>query len=231
MEKLKTVWKLMKYGHQIGMNVGFSVAFLGYGIFSRWMGFGSESAFDMVFFFMPAIFLCQIIYGLECGEMISSSHLKKWLMVYAPDMVVDIVVLFALVLYWGIGEWRGDNQLLSHWGSFTGQTGNNMLCAGLMMFVLMCYLAGCYKYYWISTIIFILSMIAYGSLGSLFIFPYGELGYDGVVVGLQLTENQGFLAMILLYLAGVLVSGMIRRLLYKVPVSKKAIGRVLGEQM
>lgn len=230
MEHFKTVLKLVKYGHQIGMNVGFSVAFLAYGIFSRWVGMGSVSAFEMVFFFMPAIFLCQIIYGLDCGEMITSSHLKKWLTVYAPDIMVDVLVALMLMLYWGIGELRGDNQHLSQWGSFTGQTGNAMLCAGLMTFVLMCYLAGCYKYYWISTISFIFSMIAYGALGSLFIFP-DEMGNDGVVAGIRLTENQGLVAMILLYLAGVIVSGILRRLLYKVPVSKKAIGKVLGEQI
>ena len=63
-------------------------------------------------------------------------------------------------------------------------------------------------------------MMVYGGF-SVFIMDYFQ--------DKDISNEAGFLAAVLFYLAGVLVSGGIRRLLYKVPVSSIAVGKRLGK--
>ena len=226
MSKVKKVFQLLKYGHQVKLNVFFGLAFLVFGVFAKVAGITSIGI-DFLFLLLMPIFLCQLLYGLDYVKMISSANLKRWLTVYVPDLLVDASVLVALVLYYVLTELRPyypDQLILNvdiHAGAVSMPTGNIMFCAGMLAFLIMCYVAGCYKRYWLSTTAFVLAMMAYGATSTWILNPFGELEW-------QLDKGQGILAAFLFYAAGVVVSGAIRRLLYKVPVSPMAIGKRLG---
>ncbi len=226
MSNMKKVFQLLKYGHQVKLNVGLGLAFLVFGLFAKVVGITSIGI-DFLFPLMMPIFLCQMLYGLDYVKMISSANLKRWLTVYVPDLLVDVSVLLALVLYYVLTELRSsypDWLILNediHSGAISMPMGNIMFCAGMLAFVLMCYMAGCYKCYWISTGVFLVSMAAYGAASTWILNPFGEVPW-------RLTKGQGILAAALFYLAGAVVSGAIRRILYKVPISSVAIGKRLG---
>lgn len=226
-DNVKRVVRLMKYAHQSKLNLIVGLLFLVFGFFVKWIGGGISNGFDSIFFFMPGMFLCQILYGLDCAKMISSTNIKKWLTVYVPDIFVGGSTLLSLALYYLAGELREAyplNNFIDR--GFTESIGNAVFCAGMMSFILMCYMAACYKYYWISSLIFIFIMFAYGAVSAWFFNSF-----DGGGKILELTKGQGILAAVLLYIAGVIVSGIIRRGVYKVPMSKIAIGKFLGEQI
>ena len=226
MSNVKKVFQLLKYGHQVTMNVLLGVMFLVFGLLAKVTGI-TYIGIDLLFPMMLPIFLCQILYGLDYVKMISSANLKRWMTVYVPDLLVDVSVLVVLILYYALTELREyyPEELIlnvdSYSNSISMPIGNIMLCAGALAFVLMCFVAGCYKRYWISTAFFLVAMMAYGAASTWILNPYRE-------AELRLTKEQGILAAVLFYVAGVVVSGAIRRLLYKVPVSSMAIGKRLG---
>lgn len=226
MSNVKKVFQLLKYGHQVTLNIVLGVGFFVFGLFAKVAGMTSIGI-DFLFPLMLPIFFCQIIYGLDYVKVISSANLKRWMTVYVPDLLVDVWVLVVLVLYYVLTELRSyyPEQLILnvdiHSGSISMPTGNIMFCAGMLAFLLMCYMAGCYKCYWISTMLFLVGMMAYGVASTWILNPFGEVAW-------HLTEGQGILAAFLFYVAGAVVSGAIRRLLYKIPVSSVAIGKRLG---
>lgn len=226
MRNVKKVFQLLKYGHQVTLNVLLGLAFLVLGLFAKVAGITSIGI-DFLFPLMLPIFLCQILYGLDYVKMISSANMKRWVTVYIPDLLVDVSVLVALLLYYVLTELRPyyPSQIILnvdiYANSISMPTGNIMFCAGMLAFLLMCYMAGCYKCYWISTGIFLVAMAVYGAASSWILNPFGEVMW-------HLTKGQGVLAAFLFYMGGVVVGGAIRRLLYKVPVSSTAIGKRLG---
>ena len=223
MNNLKTMIKLMKYGYQTKINLLCGVGFLLFGIFAKVIGVVAPG-FDIIFLLMFPIFVCQILYGLCYVKMISATGLKRWISVYLPDIFVDIFTIFALVLYYVLTVMRpyfpAGTQMFGVQYNGEESIGALMLSAGVMACIIMCFLAGCYKYYWITTIIFIVLMAFYGFFSSYINFNYK----DGI------EQWQGILAAVLFYLLGVVLSGVIRRALYKKPVSDKAVGKRLGEQ-
>jgi hypothetical protein len=226
MRNVKKVIQLIKYGHQVTLNIVLGFGFLVFGLFAKVTGITSIGI-DLLFPLMLPIFLCQILYGLDYVKMISSADMKRWMTVYVPDLLVDVSVLIVLALYYVLTELRPyyPDQLILNNDMYDGivsvPTGNIMFCAGGLAFVLMCYVAGCYKYYWAFTAIFMVSMMAYGIASTWILNPFGEVTW-------HLTKGQGILAAFLFYMAGVVVGGAIRRLLYKVPVSSMAIGKRLS---
>lgn len=223
---MKKVFLLMRYGHQATMNFLFGLGFLIWGIFAKISGMVSLGI-DFLFPLMLPIFLCQMLYGLDYVKMISSADMKRWITVYMPDILVDVWVLAMLVLYYVLTEFRyryPENFVLNldvYSISISIPTGNIMLCAGMLAVIFMCYVAGCYKCYWISTGVFIVAMMGYGVASSWILSPGAEVPW-------HLTNGQGILAAFLFYVAGAVVSGAIRRLLYKIPVSTMAVGKRLG---
>jgi len=224
---MKKVFQLMKYGHQVKMNVLFGLGFLLLGVFMKVTEMTSMGI-ELLFPLMLPIFLCQIIYGLDYVKMISSADIQRWITVYVPDMIVDVSVLVMLALYYVLTKLRPyypDGIVLNqdiYKDSISIPIGNIMFCAGLLAFILMCYVSGCYKCYWISTLLFVVAMGGYGAVSTWMLNPWM---IDSL---LCLTEGQGILAAFLFYVGGVAVGGGIRRLLYKIPVSSMAIGKRLG---
>lgn len=217
---IKTL-KLMRYGYQAKLCLFGGVGSFLLGVFMKVAGLVG-SAYDTLLFSMLPMFLCQLFYGLDYVKMISSSDRKRWLTVYMPELLTDVTVLLGLVLYYVLTELRPsypEEFLLNVDGnSPTLSTGNIMFCAGLMAFIIMCYVSACFKRYWTATIIFVVLMILYGIANTLLLNPV----FEPVI---HFTKWQGILAAALFYLAGVFVGGAVRRLLYKVPVSVMSIGK------
>lgn len=220
-DNAKKVLHLIKYGYQTKMNLGLGVFFLLFGIFMKFVGV-IASGFEVLFILMLPIFFCQILYGLGCVQMSSSSSLKRWLTVYMPDIITDVLVFLGLVLYYVISLIARENNILYIWGDSMEMmdVGGLMACGGVMAFMLMCYIAGCYKYYWAFTVLFVVVMAIYGGVSAAF---------DEYLRGVS--QAQGVAIAALMYVAGVIVSGAIRRLTYKVPVSSIAVGKRLGNQI
>lgn len=222
-DNMKKTFRLIKYGHEVKGYLLLSMVFLLFGIFVKIMGI-MPVGFDIIFLLMPPIFLCQILYGLDYVKMVSSSALKRCITVHMADLLVDVTVFLVLILYYVVTELRnnypGEFLVAGFDGYYVHSTGYMMFFAGVVVFILMCYMAGCYKCYWAATIIFCLLMMVYGGF-SVFIMDYFQ--------DKDISNEGGFLAAVLFYLAGVLVSGGIRRLLYKVPVSSLAVGKRLGK--
>lgn len=222
---MKRAMYLIKYGHQVTANILLGVGFLLLGIVMKGMG-AIALGFDAIFLLMPAIFLSQVLYGLDYVKMVSASDLKRYITVYMADAVVDVMVLVALIVYYVLTKWRDKlfgAVTASHYYQNSladTSTGCMMVFAAVMAFIIMCYLAGCYKYYWASTLIFCLLMMGYGT---------ASVCIELLFQDKNISDGLGIFLAILIYLAGVLVSSVIRRLLYKVPVSGRAMGKRLGE--
>lgn len=219
MNELKSCFKLLKYSHQAALNIVLGIAFFLFGIVENIAM--SNMGFEIIFLVMMPIFLCQMSYCLVYMGMVSTSARKRVLAVVLPDVVCAAGVAFGIIVWfvcWAVREkvMKNSNLFFIRMETEHG-LGTSLLLIGVVCCLLMLYMAACYKYYVASTICFALGMSVFGG-ASVFIS-------DKV----KLTNIQGALVLFLLYVLGVVLSGALRRLLYRRPISKLAVGKIAND--
>lgn len=205
-DELKRQMKLIKYGRDFKLSIVVMILFVLLGIFAVVMDLGGIVQGSMEIFF-GIVCLLQMEYGLMSAGLCASSPNRRVLEIWLPDLsglvwgVLGYAVLFVFAMI-EISSAPGDDEIRQ-------LCGRQLLFAGMMGAAVIIYGSMAYKSTLISLIIYILAFCAI-------------LFCSDMDIGVDLTV--GALLGLCMILAGVVLAGVLRRLLYRKPLNRSATG-------
>ena len=225
MNEMKKACKLIKYGFNLKMNVGFGIIFMIFGIIFSILGSMMSSAnhmqpamFSTMYMFLGPLMIVQVLYTLLYSKMAKSSPRNYTLEVTAPNIFSTIIGIFTYLVSI-IGAWIGmkvSPDLAEGYYSV-------IINSGMLLVIMILYFGVCYKYFVLGTIGFVIGfLVIYRGLSG-YIFEYG-LPFKLNFVNSSLISG-------VIVAVGIILSCILRKLLYKKPVSKLSAGAYLKKAM
>lgn len=204
---------MLRYGHSVKTNLAGGIMMVVIGSILQSLNFASVNARlpGSIFMLMGAMFPIQLLFSLNMSHLVQASPAKKRMQTSVPAVMsgcgmlaMYLVHVLIAVLLTAINP-----QLISYLCSET-------VLLALFAVILMLYLSVCYKYFWVSAIMF---FAAYSYIYTVWgrsrsLFPEFGSGW----VSLLFAAAVG----IVLIAAGNLLQYGIFCLVYKVPLSKMA---------
>lgn len=226
---MKMGFKLLKYGHSAKFSLVASLVVAIVGVLWSMMSVKGFSTFPGGYFLMlSSLFLIQLLCTVNAAGLTASSPAKKKLQTKIPAVFSTATMLaghLINVVSLGICAYVEPRTM--------GTVCTLILLTAFLMGVVMMYAAVCYKYFVLSTVVFIVIFVAvYGPLLGLLFNRNDE--HTGSLIPLELPWGNFWLTAVL-GLGIILVSGLLQYLLslavYKAPISKMALGARLRSQM
>lgn len=197
--------KLIKYGYQFKLNMVFAVFFmlLGIAILSFTDFYKSPSIY--LISYCSFLFMIQLSNTLMASGMVKSSPRYRQFCLGIPRVInitgffvtVSVLMVIRLIQKGNIDE-------------FKKYIGNELAALGFMYFICLLYIAFVYKFFIISIILFCIS------------FTFSNVTVSFVFITYNFTFAQGAGIALLCMAAGMVLSEIIGRLIYKIPPSKFA---------
>ena len=208
----KTGLKMLRYAYKFKLNLVISIVFVVVGIGCLCFG-GASIVMGGCWFMLGLTYMMQPMFNLVYAGSVATSPKRNSLSLYAPDMIVVSAGVITYLVVIGIGWIKG----------YEGVDGlvfkQFMLATFGIMFLMLIYLGVSYHIFIVGTFIFSFSAGASGVLASVMVQMFSlELG-NIYVIGL------------VLIVAGVVLNCVVRRLLYRKPMSKLALGADLRKRM
>lgn len=214
----KRCMKLVKYGYNLKSSIACAVIFFVLGIL--WC-IGDKGMFAMggMYIVLGPLMLVQVIYtGLMAGMPLSSPR-RRFIEIQLQDglqLLVGVLGYLLVVLVAAIKVYRGHST-----PELSIAYGQMVLYTGMLVGVLLIYMGIVYKYFLFSLILFM------GGFAFIYIGLWGEM----IKIAHSVNMVSGTLLGLLFVLIGEVLSGVLRRLLYKKPLNKYAMGMALRKQM
>ncbi len=225
MNEMKKVCKLIQYGYNFKVSVGCGIVFVMLGVVFSILGSKMSSALHMqpavlstMYVFLGPLMALQVLYTLLFSEIVKSSPRNYTLEVLAPNLFATIMGVFSFIfsIISALIGMKVSPDLAENYYAV-------IMSSGIMLAGMILYFGVCYKYFVLGTIGFIVGfLVIYGGL-SAYIFKYG-VSFELTMVNSSLIGG-GIVA------AGIILSCVLRKLLYKKPISKYSAGAYLKKAM
>ncbi|MDE6761936.1 MAG: hypothetical protein K2J90_14865 [Lachnospiraceae bacterium] len=212
--ELKVSLKMMKYGNNIKSNIGCGALFFLLGIVFVVRG-GMETGgivLGSTYIFLSVMMIKQIAYSLHFVGLVASSPRKKIIEIYMLD-VLDFIsgmicYVILLMMVWIQNQFAVEQNV---------QCGNALVFAGLEGGLILVYQAASIKSFLLSSVGYVMG------------FCIILMNMDRVIFSISPTGGAvtGFLFVLL----GVVLAGVLRRLIYRKPLSRYAVGQDLRKQV
>lgn len=197
--------KLIKYGYQFKLNMVFTVFFMLLGIVILSFNDIYKGPSIYLVFYCGFLFMIQLSNTLMTSDMVKSSPKYRQFCLGTPRVInitgffvtVSVLIVIRLIQKGNIDE-------------FKKYIGNELAALGFMYFICLLYIAFVYKFFIISIILFCIS------------FTFSNVTVSFVFITYNFTFAQGVGIALLCMAAGMVLSEIIGRLIYKIPPSKFA---------
>lgn len=211
MKELKRNLKLMKYGYGVKMNVVCMVILLLCGSVELLFANGDAWVLGSYFLTMAPVFLIQlIIFMLPCG-MVGSSPNRRFIETKLIDVMQFVIAMGSYLISISVALVHIHNH-----PELKGDYAKAILSMGLLTAILIIYFTTSYKLMLISTVLFAIAI-----MGAFNGFHIAER-LMGKIFSFEL--NNAIVISFLFVLAGLMLSAVLRRLLYRKSISKAAMG-------
>lgn len=225
MNEMKKACKLIRYGFNLKVNVGFGIIFTIFGIIFSVLGSMMSSSNHMqpavlstIYMFLGPLMVVQVLYTLLYCEIAKSSPRNYTLEVTAPNIFATLVGIFSYIcsIIGALVGMKVSPDLAENYYAV-------IISSGILLAVMLLYFGVCYKYFVLGTIGFVVGfLVIYGGL-SAYIFEYG--------VSFKLNFVNSSLISGVIVAVGIVLSCIFRKLLYKKPISKLSAGVYLKKAM
>lgn len=220
---LKLGFRMLRYGHGLKSNLIGGILMLAAGFFLQGVTILSNG--DMpnpgsIFLLIGAMFPIQIIYSLSVSNLIQASPAKKRMQTSVPAVISGscMLALYLIHVLISAAITAVQPQRLQY-------TCNQTVGLAFFAVCLMLYMAVCYKYFWVSFILFF----------AVYNYTYYSTTYSGTLsfgfresrISLLLAAVTG----IVIIIAGGFLQYGLSCLVYKAPMSKRAQGNMLRKTM
>lgn len=216
MEEIKRGFKLIRYGYGKMVNVfgGIAVFLLGTAIY--WSAMDQMCILGAVYIALGALMIIQVQYSLLYSNFVGASARRKTLEILLADIICIVVAVFAYVIMVGatIVKVEANPQL-------TSDILENMLISGVAMPLVFIMIATSYKFFWTTMILFGVFFLAVYGGGMIFVH----------IVNLNLSVVGVSLICLVLMIVSVILSCVLRRLLYRRSLSPTACNTGLRKAM
>lgn len=214
----KRCMKLVKYGYNLKSSIACAVIFFVSGILFCVLQI-DMFALGGLYIVLGPLMLVQIIYTGLMAEMALSSPRRRFMEIQLQDglqLLVGVLGYLLVVLIAAIKVYQGHSapELSTAYGQMVLYTG---IIAGMFLI----YMGIVYKYFLVSLILF---MVGFSLV---YMGPWGEI----IKITHSVNMVSGTLLGLLFVLIGEVLSGVLRRVLYKKPLNKYAMGAALRKQM
>ncbi len=200
MKKVKENFNLLKYGYHFELNIiGAVICIIVWPL--------QLFIHNMPFFLVSCIFIINVASTLEMSGIIKTSpkfrpfYFSIQRMVNIAGFLLYFIILF-IIKFIQMGSWK----------KFKLATGNEFVLAGFFYIIIICYMSIAFKFFFIPTAIFFISYLACCLIQSVI---------DNIV---SFTMEQGILIGLVCVAAGMLLSEFLKRITYRKPLSKYALG-------
>ena len=208
----KTGLKMLRYAYQLKLNLLLAILFVVIGIGCLCCG-EKLIVLGGTWLMLGLVYMMQPMFNLVFAGSVAASAKRKSLSLYAPDVMVVLAGVITYLVVAGIGWIKGYESADSL------QLKQYMLASFVMMFLLLIYMGVAYHIFIAGSIIFAI-LVGFGSLLSCIMIQVFSLGLGQIYV-------IGFV----LIVAGIVLNCVVRRLLYRRPMSKLALGAALRKRM
>lgn len=215
MADLKRGFRLIRYGHGLVLNMVVAVLFLLIGILFLFVG-PEGMLMSTLYILMAPLMFMQMEYSLLYAGTVLASPRHRMLEIHMADVftvisgVIGCAVILGAGAYWCTKEPEEAEYCMKV-----------MLASGAMVLFMLVYLGVAYKYFFMSMVAFMVGILVGGN-GEVFVLELSGIPYTFTNVALI------SLACIIL---GVVLSYIIRRLLYRKPISKWSAGASLRKSL
>lgn len=218
-KKWKFAMKCMKYSYNLKLNLFCAGIMLAIGLFYEIidLGNGMGSYILLVISMYPV----QMLYSICGSQLVQSSPYKKALMTSIPTV---LTLCSSICIYLLIVVIEGVRMVIKP--ETAGQGVSIILMSGMLLLFLDIYAGIVYKYFWVSMVIMIVSVVGiYNSVGfigrsPLFLQIFPECSFPVAIA-----------AGVCLALLGSLLQYGVSLLVYKKPVSKQAVYGMLRQKV
>jgi hypothetical protein len=227
MSQWKKSLKLIKYGYQFKTNVVCGVIFMLVGIFFLVMEDGQDMSFGcsvgVLYIVLAPWVMLQVLKGvLSCG-IAAAAPKRRYMEIQMTDKCNFLIGTFSyvfLVMILGIKSFVVSNQV--------GELGVPALYGAATIMLMMIYVGIVYNFFAVGIILVTAGwiMISSGWIGK-----FGRLLANQIGVQGDLPAPVCILLGLMMVWLGVALSGLLRRALYKKPVSKFANGAMMRKQV
>lgn len=223
MKELRRIFRLIKYGYGFKLTMVLSVVLTVLGLVFLGIGYGMPYGDNVqpallctLYIMLGPISFIQILYSLLFSNMVKASPKNYTLDILVPNRFIIITGSITYLLSF-VGAWIGAKRTPALAESYVIV----ILGCGLFVAVLAVYFAIAYKYFVAGTIGFLVGFLGvYGGIAALLLKK-----------SLAFTMTSASLLGAAVAAVGIVVSCILRRLLYKKPVSKLASGASLRKMM
>ncbi len=225
MNEVKKACKLIKYAYNYKMNMGVGVVFTIFGLLFCVLGNMISSASHMqpamlstMYVLLGPIMVVQLLYTLLFCEMVKSSPKNYTLEVTAPNVLATVIGIFGYI-FSIIGAVAG----MTVSPELTEGYNTVILSSGLLIAIIMIYFGVCYKYFVLGTIGFSVGFLLVCSVVPAIVLEVG--------LPFQFTTLNSIFISAIIVAVGIVISCILRKLLYKKPLSKLSAGAYLRKAM
>lgn len=214
-KSFRTQIKLLKYGSNIKSSIAAAALFFLLGLFFLIMD--SEGiVIGSLYIFASLLMLLQVYNTLLSIGMVTASPKRRMLETWLNDILglLTGICYYIFLLIIAVIKMNLED------GAMEQQYGTAFLFAGMMGGWILVYCGMAWKSFLISVIIF---------SGGFFVI-FSEFS-NAIEEGISINPGIGALLGILAVVLGAVIAGIIRRVLYKIPISKYAVGANLRKQM
>lgn len=214
---LKLAFRLLKYSYQYKVWLVSGLIFLLVGISMIMVADFGNMAMAGIYFVLPVSFLSQMCCSMQASMMVRTS---SWQRAFQTKIPVCLILIGNLFLYTVL--WIFIAVLLSVRPGMSVAVWNVLLSYGIFAIVLGCYYTAGLKYFWLSTIIFLVVFIIIAILGGF--LSYGEIAWSGKAIFSPFVQIA--VGYVMIFIAAALQYG-VSCLLYKKDFSKMAFSSQL----
>ncbi|MDE6625578.1 MAG: hypothetical protein K2K56_04325 [Lachnospiraceae bacterium] len=213
-DEFKKQIKLIKYGRGFRVSIGVMLLFILMGIFFIISGDYEGVVMGSVEIFFGIVGLLQMEYSMVAIGLCASSPRKRTMETWLPDLsglvwgIVGYAIILLIVMI-KISFFQEANEMKQLYGE-------KLVFAGMMGAIVIIYSSMAYKSVWGSMIFFFAGF-------------YGTLFASGKDIALNFTV--GALSGFFFILLGVVLAGVIRRLLYRKPLNRAAFDMGFRKQV
>lgn len=219
MTEIKKSLKLIKYGYQAKLNIGLVVLFFILGVLMLILNDGFNVSLGAIYILLGPFMVIQVHYNLLHSNIIASSYQRRTLDGLVPNVVgavSSLIVYAVLVVFIAIKNSMSSAEGVTY--------ASILIVASLIIFVVIVYYGIAYKIFWVGTGLFVVAFLIAFAGGS---GVMRVLEKQGVSIPFVVSALIG-LGLIIL---GNVLSVLLRKALYKKPISPASGGVVLRKAM
>lgn len=219
MTEIKKSLKLIKYGYQAKLNIGLVVLFFILGVLMLILNDGFNVSLGAIYILLGPFMVIQVHYNLLHSNIIASSYQRRTLDGLVPNVVgavSSLIVYAVLVVFIAIKNSMSSAEGVTY--------ASILIVASLIIFVVIVYYGIAYKIFWVGTGLFVVAFLIAFAGGS---GVMRVLEKQGVSIPFVVSALIG-LGLIIL---GNVLSVLLRKALYKKPISPASGGVALRKAM